>query len=68
VLETYFATLVIRLVVIQAVYTGCCISMRNYFLLEHSQLKFDVLRFQIDAFTIFAVPATGPHGFHAIGR
>jgi glycosylphosphatidylinositol transamidase len=26
------------------------------------------LRFHIDAFTIFAVPAVGPHGFHAIGR
>ncbi len=26
------------------------------------------LRFRIDAFTIFALPATGPHGFHAIGR
>ncbi|KAF9791259.1 Gaa1-domain-containing protein, partial [Thelephora terrestris] len=25
-------------------------------------------QFHIDAFTIFAVPATGPHGFHAIGR
>lgn len=25
-------------------------------------------RFRIDAFTIFAVPAHGPHGFHAIGR
>ncbi|KAI0079873.1 Gaa1-domain-containing protein [Panus rudis PR-1116 ss-1] len=25
-------------------------------------------RFRIDAFTIFAVPANGPHGFHAIGR
>ena len=26
------------------------------------------LRFRIDAFTVFAVPAHGPHGFHAIGR
>ncbi|EIW60371.1 Gaa1-domain-containing protein [Trametes versicolor FP-101664 SS1] len=25
-------------------------------------------QFRIDAFTLFAVPATGPHGFHAIGR
>ncbi|KAK0210867.1 Gaa1-like protein [Desarmillaria ectypa] len=25
-------------------------------------------QFRIDAFTIFALPATGPHGFHAIGR
>ena len=25
-------------------------------------------QFRIDAITIFAVPATGPHGFHAIGR
>ncbi|KAJ7724460.1 Gaa1-like protein [Mycena maculata] len=25
-------------------------------------------QFRIDAFTMFAVPATGPHGFHAIGR
>lgn len=25
-------------------------------------------RFRIDAITLFAVPATGPHGFHAIGR
>ncbi|KAF7440683.1 Glycosyl phosphatidyl inositol protein transamidase complex subunit [Pleurotus ostreatus] len=25
-------------------------------------------QFRIDSFTIFAVPATGPHGFHAIGR
>lgn len=25
-------------------------------------------RYRIDAFTIFALPATGPHGFHAIGR
>ncbi|EKM82543.1 hypothetical protein AGABI1DRAFT_52781 [Agaricus bisporus var. burnettii JB137-S8] len=25
-------------------------------------------QFRIDAITIFAVPATGPHGFHALGR
>ncbi|KAK7054720.1 Glycosyl phosphatidyl inositol protein transamidase complex subunit [Paramarasmius palmivorus] len=25
-------------------------------------------QFRIDAFTIFALPATGPHGFHALGR
>ncbi|EDR14899.1 uncharacterized protein LACBIDRAFT_306134 [Laccaria bicolor S238N-H82] len=25
-------------------------------------------QFRIDAITIFAVPSTGPHGFHAIGR
>jgi len=25
-------------------------------------------RFRIDAVTVFAVPATGPHGFHALGR
>jgi GPI-anchor transamidase subunit GAA1 len=25
-------------------------------------------RFRIDAFTLFAIPAHGPHGFHAIGR
>ncbi|KAF8480712.1 Gaa1-like protein [Gautieria morchelliformis] len=25
-------------------------------------------RFRIDAITVFAVPATGPHGFHALGR
>ncbi|TCD68916.1 Glycosyl phosphatidyl inositol protein transamidase complex subunit [Steccherinum ochraceum] len=25
-------------------------------------------RFRIDAITLYAVPATGPHGFHAIGR
>ncbi|KAG6867027.1 hypothetical protein C0991_003944 [Blastosporella zonata] len=25
-------------------------------------------QFRIDAITMFAVPATGPHGFHAIGR
>ncbi|KAH9842746.1 Gaa1-domain-containing protein [Rhodofomes roseus] len=25
-------------------------------------------QFRIDAITLFAVPATGPHGFHAIGR
>ncbi|KAF8892461.1 Gaa1-like protein [Infundibulicybe gibba] len=25
-------------------------------------------QFRIDAITIFAVPASGPHGFHAIGR
>ncbi|KAJ7273329.1 Gaa1-like protein [Mycena rebaudengoi] len=25
-------------------------------------------QFRIDAFTLFALPATGPHGFHAIGR
>ncbi|KAK0483742.1 Gaa1-like protein [Armillaria novae-zelandiae] len=25
-------------------------------------------QFRIDALTIFALPATGPHGFHAIGR
>ncbi|EIN07262.1 Gaa1-domain-containing protein [Punctularia strigosozonata HHB-11173 SS5] len=25
-------------------------------------------QFRIDAITVFAVPATGPHGFHAIGR
>ncbi|KAJ7581146.1 Gaa1-like protein [Mycena floridula] len=25
-------------------------------------------QYRIDAFTMFAVPATGPHGFHAIGR
>ncbi|KAI0636993.1 Gaa1-domain-containing protein [Trametes polyzona] len=25
-------------------------------------------QFRIDAFTLYAVPATGPHGFHAIGR
>ncbi|ESK94596.1 gpi-anchor transamidase [Moniliophthora roreri MCA 2997] len=25
-------------------------------------------RFRIDAFTIFALPAMGPHGFHAIGK
>ncbi|KAL6300143.1 Gaa1-domain-containing protein [Sparassis latifolia] len=25
-------------------------------------------RFRIDAITLFAVPASGPHGFHAIGR
>ncbi|KAF9013977.1 Gaa1-like protein [Cyathus striatus] len=25
-------------------------------------------RFRIDAFTVYAFPASGPHGFHAIGR
>ncbi|KAK7467268.1 Glycosyl phosphatidyl inositol protein transamidase complex subunit [Stygiomarasmius scandens] len=25
-------------------------------------------QFRIDAFTVFALPATGPHGFHALGR
>ncbi|KAF8077824.1 Gaa1-like protein [Lyophyllum atratum] len=25
-------------------------------------------QFRIDAFTLFAVPAVGPHGFHALGR
>ncbi|KAJ7940430.1 Gaa1-like protein [Mycena leptocephala] len=25
-------------------------------------------QFRIDAFTMFGLPATGPHGFHAIGR
>ncbi|KAI0831285.1 Gaa1-domain-containing protein [Trametes gibbosa] len=25
-------------------------------------------QFRIDAFTMFAIPATGPHGFHALGR
>jgi len=25
-------------------------------------------RFRIDAITLFAVPAEGPHGFHALGR
>ncbi|KAF5357896.1 hypothetical protein D9756_001418 [Leucocoprinus leucothites] len=25
-------------------------------------------QFRIDAITVFAVPATGPHGFHALGR
>lgn len=25
-------------------------------------------RFRIDAITLFAVPATGPHGFHSLGR
>lgn len=25
-------------------------------------------RFRIDAITLFALPAVGPHGFHAIGR
>ncbi|KAH8826974.1 Gaa1-domain-containing protein [Flagelloscypha sp. PMI_526] len=25
-------------------------------------------QFRIDAITVFALPATGPHGFHAIGR
>ncbi|RDB21477.1 GPI transamidase component gaa1 [Hypsizygus marmoreus] len=25
-------------------------------------------RYRIDTFTLFALPATGPHGFHAIGR
>ncbi|KAH9901364.1 Gaa1-domain-containing protein [Cubamyces lactineus] len=25
-------------------------------------------QFRIDAITLFAVPATGPHGFHALGR
>ncbi|KXN92216.1 Glycosylphosphatidylinositol anchor attachment 1 protein [Leucoagaricus sp. SymC.cos] len=25
------------------------------------------IRFRIDAITVFAVPATGPHGFHALG-
>ncbi|THU87227.1 Gaa1-domain-containing protein [Dendrothele bispora CBS 962.96] len=25
-------------------------------------------QFRIDAFTMFALPATGPHGFHALGR
>jgi len=25
-------------------------------------------RFRIDAITLYAVPATGPHGFHALGR
>ena len=32
---------------------------------------FDILiisRFRVDAITLFAVPATGPHGFHAIGK
>ena len=26
------------------------------------------IRFRIDAITVFAVPSTGPHGFHALGR
>lgn len=25
-------------------------------------------QFRIDAITVFAVPAVGPHGFHAIGK
>ncbi|KAJ3574830.1 hypothetical protein NP233_g1495 [Leucocoprinus birnbaumii] len=25
-------------------------------------------KFRIDAITVFAIPATGPHGFHALGR
>ena len=25
-------------------------------------------RFRIDAITLFAIPAQGPHGFHALGR
>lgn len=25
-------------------------------------------RYRIDAITLFAVPAEGPHGFHALGR
>lgn len=33
---------------------------------DHRQPTF--FRFHIDAFTIFAVPAAGPHGFHGIGR
>ena len=44
--------------------------------LFHQYVKFEVfhhhaepvIRFRIDAFTIFALPATGPHGFHTIGR
>lgn len=33
----------------------------------HRMLKI-IIRYRIDAITLFAVPATGPHGFHALGR
>lgn len=37
-------------------------SVRNF--LTFMQLY----RFRIDAITLFAIPAHGPHGFHALGR
>lgn len=50
------------------VYMACCI--RECFVTPAGwyHLNCSHTRFLIDAFTIFAVPAHGPHGFHAIGR
>jgi glycosylphosphatidylinositol transamidase len=35
---------------------------------SHPLFDLTINRFRIDAITVFAVPATGPHGFHALGR
>ena len=33
-----------------------------------TSIDFFFFRFRIDAITLFAIPAAGPHGFHALGR
>lgn len=54
-----------------AVCMDCCISgfpqKKNPRCNEITK-PFTIRRFRIDAITIFAIPAAGPHGFHAIGR
>ena len=50
----------------QVVFMVFCTSQCFDIICEHSSKGGS--RFRIDAFTIFAVPAQGPHGFHAIGR
>jgi hypothetical protein len=65
-LEIWFETLDIRPGEGQVEYMAFIIStLAVSTLVDHLSHR---SRFRIDAITIFAVPAIGPHGFHALGR
>lgn len=44
--------------------------IRNFFYMVsiYRRMPKVITRYRIDAITLFAVPATGPHGFHTLGR
>ena len=64
--RTFLDTLVIKLEAVRVVCMACCISKSHHCnLTQVLKLGF---RFRIDSITLFAIPASGPHGFHAIGR
>ena len=61
--------------VAQYALTQYCSDERNQMISDHQPIPGDPdmvilnpLEYSIDAITLYAVPDTGPHGFHAIGR